>query len=294
MTFATHFVPVRDGKLTVAEWADGKRPLLAIHGLSSTHKLWLWTVASLKGYHVIAPDLRGRGGSQGFRDYGMRHNRDDMIAVLDHFGLDKVTLLGMSLGGFIAADLAAAHPKRIDRLMLVDGGIPFANAAAMKKMSREQIVGSFADRFGRIERPWPSYEAYRDFFLGATGPLLDRDDPLLEEYLRYDLVGAEPELRVRLDGAAMAADSADLYLDGRADEAAAKVKAPTRLLYAQWSIGRDSPPGYTGEYLQPWLPRIRAFKATLLPGTDHAATVMSDASGQAIARELDILAHLPD
>lgn len=290
MTFARHRLPVKGGTLTVGEWAGGHKPLLAIHGLSSTHKLWLWTVASLNGYHVIAPDLRGRGASQGFRDYGMELNRDDIVAVLDHFGLDKVAVVGMSLGGFIAADLAAAHPQRVQRLLLVDGGIPFMNAAAFKKLTREKIAASFADRFGRIERPWPSYEEYRDFFLSATAPLLHRDDPVLEEYLRYDLVGAEPELRVQLDGKAMAADSADLYLSGRAEKAARALKSPTHLLFAEWSIGRGSPPGYTAHYLESWAAKIPAFKATLLPGTDHAATVMTDASGAAIAKALDELA----
>ena len=289
MTFATHRLPVAGGTLTVAEWAGGHKPVLAIHGLSSTHKLWLWTVASLNGYHVIAPDLRGRGSSQGFHDFGMELNRGDMVSVLDHFGIDRVTLLGMSLGGFIAADLAAAHPKRVQRLLLVDGGIPFMNAAAFKKQSREKIAASFADRFARIERSWPSYEDYREFFLSATGPLLHRDDRVLEEYLRYDLVGSEPELRVQLDGKAMAADSADLYLNGRAEKAAKSLKAPTHLLFAEWSIGRDSPPAYTAEYLEQWAANIPAFKATMLRGTDHAATVMSDASGAAIAKELDEL-----
>ena len=292
MTFATHRVPVQGGALTVGEWADGTKPLIAIHGLSSTHKLWLWTLETLRGYHVIAPDLRGRGASQGFKDYGMERNREDVLAVMDHFGIEKATLLGMSLGGFIAADLAAAHPARVARLMLVDGGIPFMNSAAFKSRSRKQIVASFADRFGRIERPWPTYEAYRDFFLSATGPLLQPEDRVLEEYLRYDLVGEEPELRVRLDGQAMAADSADLYLNGRAEEAAEAIRAPTRMVYAEWSIGRDSPPGYTADYLGPWLPKIPAFKATLLPGTDHAATVMTSASGVAIARELELLAKV--
>ena len=294
MSYGTHRVKVPGGILAVGEWKTGERPLLAIHGLSSTHKLWLWTSAALEGWRVIAPDLRGRGASQGFEDYGMRLNRDDMLAVLDHFGLEKATVLGMSLGGFIAVDLAAAHPERVERLQLVDGGIPFMNAAAFKSLTREQIVASFADRFGRIAHAWPSLAAYRDFFIGATAPLLDKDDPILAEYLGYDLAGSEPpELWVRLDGDAMAADSADLYLEGRAEEAALQIKAPTRMLFAEWSVGRDSPPGYTAEYLQPWLPRIRAFKTTLLPGTDHAGTVMSLASGQAIARELELLARRP-
>jgi pimeloyl-ACP methyl ester carboxylesterase len=278
--------------MTFAEWAGGHKPLLAIHGLSSTHKLWLWTVASLNGYHVIAPDLRGRGSSQGFREYGMERNRDDMIAVLDHFGFDRAAVLGMSLGGFIAADLAAAHPGRVQRLLLVDGGIPFMNAARFRKLTPGKIIASFADRFGRIERAWPSYEDYRDFFLSATGPLLLRDDPMLEEYLRYDLVGSEPKLRVRLDGKAMTADSTDLYLSGRAEKAAKGLKAPTHLLFAEWSIGAGSAPGYTASYLEPWAAKIPAFKATLLPGTDHVATVMTDASGAAIAKELDELAKV--
>jgi len=61
------------------------------------------------------------------------------------------------------------------------------------------------------------------------------------------------------------------------------------MLHAQWSTGRDTAPAYTGGYLEPWASRIPAFKATLLPGTDHAATVMTDSSGAAIAAELDLL-----
>jgi pimeloyl-ACP methyl ester carboxylesterase len=292
VSYRTHQVVVDGGTLAVGEWEGGQPALLAIHGLSSTHRLWLWTVAALNGYRVIAPDLRGRGASQGFSSYGMRLHRGDMLAVLDHFGVERATVIGMSLGGFIAADLAASQPERVEGLMLVDGGIPFLNAATFKSLTHEQIAASFSDRFARIERPWPSLDAYRDFFLSATAPLLSPDDALLEDYLRYDLVGSEPELEVRLDGKAMAADSADLYLSGRAEEAAASIRVPTRMLYAQWSIGRDSAPGYTAEYLGQWLPRISAFKATLLPGTDHAATVMTAESGSAIAKELGLLARL--
>jgi hypothetical protein len=91
---------------------------------------------------------------------------------------------------------------------------------------------------------------------------------------------------VRLDGTAMADDSADVFLSEDAGKAAGSIRAPTTMLYAEWSVGRDSPPAYTAEYLDGWAGRIPGFEATLLPGTDHAAAVMTGSSGAAIAQEL--------
>src|SRR5215472_14747483 len=100
MTFRTQVVSVPDGRLTVGEWAGGDRPVLAMHGLSGTHRLWLWTAARLAGCRLVAPDLRGRGASQGlWPHHGIDVLRDDMVAILDELGIDKATVVGMSLGG---------------------------------------------------------------------------------------------------------------------------------------------------------------------------------------------------
>lgn len=293
MTYATREVDVPDGRLTVGEWKTGERPVLAIHGVSSTHKLWLWTAAHLRGYELIAPDLRGRGASQGsWPRYGIGVHAEDMLAVLDRFGVERAIVAGMSLGGFVAVRLAASHPERVERLLLVDGGLPVMTAAAFKAMTREQVAGAFRDRFQRIEQTWPTFEAYRDFVVKATMPLLSTDDPLLAENLRYDLEGDEPDLRVRLDGTGMADDAADVFLSDDAERAAQSLTVPTHMLYAEWSSGRGTPPAYTAEYLEPWRSRIPGFKATMLPGTDHAASVMTASSGTAIAAEIDALARV--
>ena len=293
MTYATREVEVPDGRLTVGQWKTGDRPVLAIHGLSSTHKLWLWTAARLSGYDLLAPDLRGRGASQGVRPrYGIGVHADDMVAVLDQFGVEKAIVAGMSLGGFIAVRLAASHPERVERLLLIDGGLPMMTASAFNAMTREQVAGAFRDRFQRIEQTWPSFEAYRDFVVKATMPLLSTDDPLLAENLRYDLVGDAPDLRVRLDGNGMAEDAADLFLSDDAERAAQSLTMATHMLYAEWSSGRGTPAAYTAEYLQRWRSRIPGFKATMLPGTDHAASVMTASSGAAIAAEIDAMARV--
>ncbi|HEV7680329.1 MAG TPA: alpha/beta hydrolase [Candidatus Dormibacteraeota bacterium] len=291
--YTTFDVPVEGGSLAVGEWRGGDQAVLAIHGISSTHRLWSWTAAAAPGVRLIAPDLRGRGASQHVeKRTGLATHRDDMIAVLDHLGIDKVTVAGMSLGGFIAVALAAAVPDRVERLLLVDGGFPMAQAAMFAKLSRDQVAAAFRDRLRRIEQPWASLAEYRDFYLANTAPLLDPAEPILQDYIAYELVGEEPSLTARLDATAIVEDSIDLFLTDSAVRAAESLRVPVRLLFAEWSIGAGSPPAYTAELLAPWGERLAGsgFEATFLPGTDHAATAMTPAAGAVIAGELRRLA----
>jgi pimeloyl-ACP methyl ester carboxylesterase len=99
-------------------------PLLLIHGIGDSSDTWDPVIAELaEHYTVIAPDLLGHGRSDRPRaDYsiaafacGMR----DLISVLD---LDRVTVLGHSLGGGIAMQFAYQFPERCERLVLVGTG----------------------------------------------------------------------------------------------------------------------------------------------------------------------------
>jgi pimeloyl-ACP methyl ester carboxylesterase len=98
--------------------------LLFIHGIGDDSSTWLDVLASLTGdYTVIAPDLLGHGGSDKPRaDYsvaayacGMR----DLLATLD---VDRVTVVGHSLGGGVAMQFAYQFPERCERLVLVSSG----------------------------------------------------------------------------------------------------------------------------------------------------------------------------
>ena len=98
--------------------------LLFIHGIGDDSSTWLDVLASLTGsYTVIAPDLLGHGGSDKPRaDYsvaayacGMR----DLLATLD---VDRVTIVGHSLGGGVAMQFAYQFPERCERLVLVSSG----------------------------------------------------------------------------------------------------------------------------------------------------------------------------
>jgi len=97
-------------------------PTVLLHGLNANARYWTGVASVLHGpRRVIAPDLRGHGGTGPLPGgYGIEAFRADLLAWLDALDLPRVDLVGHSMGGKIAADLAAAAPERIRRLVLVD------------------------------------------------------------------------------------------------------------------------------------------------------------------------------
>ena len=86
------------------------------------------------GYAVLAPDLRGRGRTdKPPHGYGVARHAADLLALCDGVGLGTVNLVGHALGAVIALYLAATHPERVDRLVLVDmrGQLPEETARAI-------------------------------------------------------------------------------------------------------------------------------------------------------------------
>lgn len=96
-------------------------PVLLIHGFASNANInWRDTgwIRHLNGagYRVIAVDNRGHGRSEKIHDreaYGARVMAEDMRRLLDHLGLERVDVMGFSMGARIAASLAIAHPERV-------------------------------------------------------------------------------------------------------------------------------------------------------------------------------------
>ena len=98
--------------------------LLLLHGLGCDHSTWDPVIDSLaRRYTVIAPDLLGHGASDKPRaDYsvgGYANGMRDLLALLD---LDRVTVVGHSLGGGVAMQFAYQYPELVERLVLVAPG----------------------------------------------------------------------------------------------------------------------------------------------------------------------------
>ncbi|MGQ0483278.1 MAG: alpha/beta fold hydrolase [Pseudonocardia sp.] len=99
-------------------------PLVLLHGIGDSSVTWEPVQASLARNHlVIAPDLLGHGDSDKPRaDYsvaGFANGLRDLLGVL---GVDRVTLVGHSLGGGVAMQFAYQFPERTERLILVGSG----------------------------------------------------------------------------------------------------------------------------------------------------------------------------
>ena len=91
---------------------------------TATHLGWLEVAQRLPDVILLAPDLRGRGRSAHLPGpYGLATHVADLVALLDAVGCERV-VVGHSMGGFVAVTLAALHPDRVSRLVLVDGGLP--------------------------------------------------------------------------------------------------------------------------------------------------------------------------
>ncbi|WP_017536803.1 alpha/beta fold hydrolase [Nocardiopsis halophila] len=128
-------------------------PVLLLHGYGSNHELnWLRTgwPAALEGRALIAPDLRGHGGSGKPGDdgaYTPERIAGDMVRLLDALGADRVDAVGYSMGARNAWELALRHPGRVRRLVLAGFGPrdPFAGAD-LHALDRD------SSPFGRMHR----------------------------------------------------------------------------------------------------------------------------------------------
>ena len=115
-------VKLTDVSLQVLD--EGSGPVvLFIHGFPLDHRMWRHQVAELASdYRLIAPDLRGFGGSDVTEGtVSMDQFADDLDTLLSSLGVEEpVVLCGLSMGGYIAWQFARRHPGRLRALILCD------------------------------------------------------------------------------------------------------------------------------------------------------------------------------
>lgn len=114
-------VNLGDVRLHVAQAGAGP-PLLLLHGWPQHWWSWRRLIGPLsERYTVIAPDLRGWGWSQAPRGtYAKRTFMTDVVALLDHEGLERVRVIGHDWGAYTAFLLALEHPGRVQRMITLD------------------------------------------------------------------------------------------------------------------------------------------------------------------------------
>jgi pimeloyl-ACP methyl ester carboxylesterase len=136
-------------------------PVVLIHGIGASMYGWRQTLPPLvaAGYRVVAFDNRGFGFSDkpahGYRNAEYVRL---VVALLDSLGISSAVLVGHSMGGAIAAEVAIAHPDRVRGLVLIDAAGYSVRWPGVLKIARWPFIGAVATTFrgrwitGRILR----------------------------------------------------------------------------------------------------------------------------------------------
>ena len=133
---ASAFVDVDGLRLHYLDWGGSAPPLVMLHGFSGHAHTWDRTAAVLSNqYRVLALDQRGHGDSEWAPRYGSKPLVTDLLHFLDTLKLNKVVLMGLSMGGNVAYLFAAMYPERVERLVILDIG-PEISSIGVDRIAR--------------------------------------------------------------------------------------------------------------------------------------------------------------
>ena len=251
--------------LAVNEWPGKGAPVVCIHGLTANHTCWA-SVADIltPDYRLIAYDLRGRGESdKPAAGYDLETHGQDLLALLDHFGLKRAVLVGHSLGAHIALRVAAHHSARVSKLVLVDGGLDV----------RAEILDSLAPAINRLGIEFPSLEMFLQM-VRALPMFAGRWNDYLERYFRYD-VETLPSGAVRSKASKPAIDEELQNLQReRLWVWHHKVRCPTLIFRAPDGLLTATDCLMTQDEAEAMAHAIPASKLVLVPATNHYTVLL--------------------
>ncbi|HET8879413.1 MAG TPA: alpha/beta hydrolase [Arthrobacter sp.] len=287
-TYRTVDVAVRGGSLHTAIWGPEDSPenrdtptILAVHGVTASHKCWAYLAAALPDVRIIAPDLRGRGRSNSLPGpYGMASHAEDLAAVLAELAPGPVVVVGHSMGGFASVVLSDLFPERVRSLVLVDGGLPLQ---VPEGLSDAEIISSILGPAAeRLNATFPSREVYRSFW--RKHPAFSADwGPFVDDYVDYDLTGEAPELKPATRYEAMAEDTADLHRGSSLLKALADLSVPADVLRAPRGLQNEPAGLYAPGYLETWAEKLPVLHVRDVPDVNHYTIIMGERGAAAVA-----------
>jgi pimeloyl-ACP methyl ester carboxylesterase len=134
--------------------ADGT-PLILLHGFPESSFAWRKVMRPLaeRGFRVIAPDMRGYGDSdvpEGIGAYSLDRLVDDVLGLADALGAPTFALVGHDWGGIVAWAVAARHPDRVRRLVILNAPHADTMSGEMRRHPR-QLLRSWYIAFFQIQ-----------------------------------------------------------------------------------------------------------------------------------------------
>jgi pimeloyl-ACP methyl ester carboxylesterase len=278
-------VPVAGGTLAVASWGDGP-PVYAAHGITANHLMWERVAHLLRGdVRLIAPDLRGRGDSAALPGpYGMAAHVADAVATLDHLGIDRATIVGGSMGGYVSVLLAARHPDRVSNVGLCDGGVALPLPPGVDP--EEMLKATLGPSLERLDMTFDDENAYLDFW--KAHPALSEWNDTLEGFARYDVATtADGRIRSKVNKEAIVADGRDLLVNTDVHDCISDIGCPVWLLRAPRGLLDQPVPLISDEILEMWRgDRLPQLEVDMVEDVNHWTLFLGDRGAKAIADEI--------
>ncbi len=140
-------------------------PVLCLHGGGQTSYMYEELGNALRGrYHVLAPDLPDHGDSDPAHEFGRHALASTLPALLAHFGLQRVAIVGASLGGIVAITHAAQFPEHVAAIVLIDVGHKLEEEGVRKIiefMSAHESFASLEEAAQEISKYLPYRKSFR-------------------------------------------------------------------------------------------------------------------------------------
>ncbi len=286
MTYSTFEAPVAGGALRGGRWRPegGAAAVLLVHGVTAHHGSWFAVADAAPDLDLVAPDLRGRGGSRTLPGpAGMREHADDLARLLDHLGLDHVVVVGHSMGAFVSVVLADRHPDRVERLVLVDGGLPLDLPAGMA--TDDVIAAVLGPAVQRLSMVFPTREAYVDFwrahpaFSGGVGPDL-------AAYFEADLVAVPDGFASGVSIDRVREDTETQLDPDVLPPALERLRVPTTLLRAERGLFDQPEALYSPELARRWADRLPMLDVADVVDCNHYTILFDPRPAEIVARTI--------
>lgn len=275
-------VPVDGGTVHALVWGSAPAILVCLHGVTASAVSFQALAERLAAHvTVVAPDLRGRGRSAGLPGpYGLAAHAADVIATLDHLGASSAALLGHSMGGYVAVQTAVLHPDRVERLHLIDGGLPLEVPDGLEPDA--VVAAVLGPALERLRRTFRSRMDYHDFWRDHPAFADEPWTNYLEEYFDADLVGSPPELRSRVSEAAVMADGRDQLVNTDLARLV-ELDCPISLIRAPRNLLDEPTPLFPDEIVEQIRSQLPHLVDTIVPDVNHYTLVLSPRGADAIA-----------
>ncbi|MEZ4386171.1 MAG: alpha/beta hydrolase [Candidatus Krumholzibacteriia bacterium] len=236
-------VPSADGTPIAYEvFGAGEPTLILVHGWSCDARYWREQVGPFAAQHrVVTVDLGGHGHSgAGREDYTMQAFGEDVRAVADAVGGDRLILVGHSMGGLVIAEAARLLPGRVLGLIAVD---------ALHNVEYPVTEARATEMLAPLEADFPA--ACRQF----SGSMIRPDmDPALAAWIPADMASAPPHVAVSAMRRYM-----DAWISGAGPAVFEALPLPVVAVCADmWPVDEEANRRH-----------MQSFDALVLDGTDH-------------------------